>query len=120
MYDFSPLEDGIYTLSVKIDSEKSESRFAIERGQLTVLDEKKIAKPYFTFDDKVFKMSYLNFTNDALKMYVYDEDGLVKEKMLGKEFAVHEGLDFSKAERGSYRVIVEHGLEMFQYDIVLD
>lgn len=120
MYDFSGLEDGNYTLSVKIDTEKNESRFNIERGNLTVLDEKKVAKPYFALDDKVFKMTYLNFNNDALKMYVYGEEGLLKEKDLSNEFAVHEGLDFSKADRGSYRVILEHGLEMYQYDIVLD
>lgn len=120
IYDFSPLEDGNYSLSVKIDTEKNESRFNMERGKLKILDEKKIAKPYFTFEDKVFKMTYLNFNSDAVKMYIYGEDGLLKEKKLGNEFAVHEGLDFSKAENGSYRVIVEHGLEMFEYDIVLD
>ena len=120
MYDFSALEDGFYTLSVKIDNEKNESRFSIERGNVVVLDEKKFAKPYFTFDDNVFKMTYLNFSNDPLKMFVYGDKGLLKEKNLSKEFAVHEGLDFSKAERGAYRVIVEHGLEMFEYNVNVD
>lgn len=120
VYDFSRLEDGTYTLSVKLGNEFTESRFSIERGIITVLDEKKIAEPYFAFENKVFKMTYLNFTDDDLKLYVYGEEGLLKEKKFSNQFAIHDGLDFSKTKNGSYRVILEHGQEMFQYDIVLD
>lgn len=120
IYDFSNLEDGTYTLAVKIDSETNKSQFKIDRGNIEVMKESKVAMPYFTFADNKFKMTYLNYDKNEVLLYVYGDYGLVTSKDLSSDFAIHKGLDLSKLQKGNYRIVLEAGQEMFEYDIDLD
>lgn len=119
-YDFSKLDDGTYDLRVKTETDIHESRFNLERGNMKVLEESKIAKPYFHFDNNVFKMSYLNFDKNDLKLFVYAGNDLLLEKKLDNNFAVHEGLDFSKTGKGAYRIVLVDEYNTFQHNVLID
>lgn len=118
MYNFSYLEDGVYTLSVKIDTETNKNKFKIDNGKFEFLSEIKIAKPYFTFEDNKFKMSYLNFNQDLVNLFVYKDSEKIMDKTIDRDFAINEGLDFSKSIRGNYRIVVDAGVDLFEYEIV--
>ena len=76
LYDFSNLEEGKYTMTFKSERETIKKELEIKNDLVYVLDSKKKAKPFFTFGDDRFVMSYLNFEVEALKLYVYDDDML--------------------------------------------
>ena len=119
-YDFSRLDDGTYDLTVKTETDIYESRFTLEHGDMTVLKESRTAKPYFYVDNNIFKMSYLNFDQNNLKLYVYGENDLLLEKKLSNDFAVHEGLDFSKTGSGMYRIVLVDDNNIFQHYVMID
>ncbi len=87
---------------------------------MELLDETRMVKPYFNFENDILKMSYLNFDQNNLKMYVYGGDDLLIEKKLENDFAVHEGLDFTKSSRGLYKIVLIDDLEMFEYYVSVD
>lgn len=117
-YDFSELEDGTYTLSVKSEKEKNETQFKIERGVITVISERKTLEPLFKFDNNIWKMSYLNFPMEKMGIYIYDRSNeLIYEKNLNTEFAVHEGLDLSKLRPGEYEIVFATGFDIFEQTV---
>ncbi len=106
-YDFSRLEDGTYFFTVTIDKESHETKFEIENGQLSVIEEKKMVDPVFAFVNKELKLTYLNFSGENTSLLVYDSRrNQLYEKDLKSDFATHHGIDFSKAPKGNYEVVL--------------
>lgn len=120
-YDFSRLEDGTYFFKVKVDNETTETKFDIERGKMKIIEEKKSIDPVFLMDNKQLKLSYLNFGQENTNLYVYDRNrNLVYEKDLKSGFVTHHGIDFSKAPRGNYEVVLSSGNDVHSYDVFID
>jgi hypothetical protein len=120
-YDFSRLEDGTYFFTVKIDNEITETKFNIERSQVNVVEEKKMVDPVFVMDNKQLKLSYLNFAQENTKLIVYDRNrNSLYEKDLKSDFVTQHGLDFSKAPRGDYEVVLSSGNSVHSYDVFID
>ncbi len=120
-YDFSRLEDGTYFFTVKINNEVKETKFNIDRGQVKVVEAKKVVDPVFVMDNKQLKMSYLNFAQEDTKLIVYDRNrNSLYEKDLKSDFVTQHGIDFSKVPRGSYEVVLASGNEVHSYDVFID
>ena len=120
-YDFSRLEDGNYYFTVRIDKETTETKFNIKRGQVNVVDEKKMVDPVFVMDNKHLKLSYLNFNEENTRLIVYDRNrNSLYEKDLDSNFVTQHGLDFSKAPRGTYEVVLSSGNSVHSYDVFID
>jgi hypothetical protein len=120
-YDFSRLEDGTYFFTVKIDNETTETKFNIERGQVKVVEEKKMVDPVFVMDNKQLKMSYLNFDQEKTRLIVYDRfRNTLYEKDLKSDFVTQHGLDFSNTPRGNYEVVLSSGNNVHSYDVFID
>jgi hypothetical protein len=119
-YDFSALEDGVYFFNVKHGNEYYTKRFQLESGEVTVLEERKVVEPYFVQKGDKVKMSYLNFPNEDMSIYVYDDSGLLHEENLKNEFAVHKSIDMSELRSGEYRIVFASGYEIFEKDITIE
>jgi hypothetical protein len=116
-YDLSQLVNGTYHLTVEIDKERIDNKLVLKDGLIMKHDQKKMIEPYFMFVENKFKMSYLNFHGEDMKLMVYKGNELISEKELDYSFAVEQGLDFSKAERGEYRVVFRSGDRFFGYNV---
>ena len=120
-YDFSNLEDGTYWYSVKINDEQITKRLAIENGKVEVADIRKTVDPYFQQEGDMIKLSFLNFENENIKMYVYDEnDKLLTEANLGNGFSIHKGVNLADLNPGTYELVLTNDYEVFQHRIELD
>lgn len=120
-YDFSRLDDGNYFLTVKIDNESTETKFKIEKGQLNVVEERKMVDPVFVFDNNQLKLSYLNFAGDNTSLIVYDSyRNELYKKDLKSDFVTQHGLDFSKSPRGEYEIVLSSGNSIHSYDVFID
>jgi hypothetical protein len=120
-YDFSRLEDGTYFFTVKVDNELTETKFKIERGEVKIIEEKKMVDPVFVMDNKQLKMSFLNFSQENSTLIVYDKlRNPLYEKELKPDFVTQHGLDFSKAKSGKYEVILSSGNNIYSYDVLID
>lgn len=114
-YNFSMLNDGQYNLTVKTNDEKLENSLKIVNEQVEILDQKRVAAPYFTVRDNRLELSYLNFELENLKVMVYDNNTLLFEKKLKPEFAVNYGLDISNLKNGKYDAVLVAESGTFEY-----
>ena len=120
-YDFSDLDNGIYWYSVKTDKETKTSRIEVKAGKVEVLDVRKTLEPTFIMDEKKLNLSFLNFPQENVHLYVYDENynEIVKTK-LGKDFAIHKSIDFSDISFGNYEVVVANDADIFSYKVSIN
>jgi hypothetical protein len=117
-YDFSKLEDGKYSLIVRVDNESHETEFEVKRGNLNLLGEKKIVEPYFSFNNNELKMTYLNFSKEKAVMYVFDVYGNeLYSKKFNYEFNVQHGLNLSRLPQGTYSVLLSTEGNSYNYDV---
>ncbi len=120
-YDFSKLENGNYFFTVKIDNESKETKFNMDKGKMTVLKQTKMVDPVFIFSNNQLKLSYLNFEEEKTTLTVYDSNrNELYKKDLNSDFVIQNGLDFSKAARGSYSAVLSTGNYSHSYDIFVD
>ena len=117
VFDFSNLEDGKYKLTASVDGSTTERSFKIDNKNIAVGSEKIMVEPYFAFKNGVLKLSYLNFSEENLRLNFYDKNDLVYSKTLGSKFNVNEGFDLSKLDSGNYSVILSTDSKSYTYNV---
>lgn len=117
MIDYSQLEDGGYTLKLKLNDTFVSTNLEIEKGVMEVGESKTTYAPYFSFNNNLLKLSYLNFNQENLRIRIYSGNFLVYEERLGNEFDVHAGYDLSKLENGKYQVELISSSNSFSKEI---
>jgi hypothetical protein len=117
IFDFADLKDGDYVMNLKVNDTKLSKNFEVARKGIYVGDSKLTFDPYFDYNNNVLKLSYLNFDRKNLKLYFYNDEGLVYETKLGNDFAVSSGYDLTKLEKGNYRVILSSLNNEFVYNL---
>ena len=118
IYDFKNLENGNYTMDLRINDTRLLKDFEVASKGISVGESKLRIDPYFAFADDVLKLSYLNFDQESLSLNIYDEDGLVYKTSLGKDFNVASGYDLSALKEGKYEVILSSLNNDFSYSLV--
>lgn len=122
VFDLQNLDNGQYLFTVKTDNEEIERTFNIENGKITVTSKEKDLAPYFSFDNKNLKLSYLNFDQKDVHLYLYNNETgeTVYQADLGSGFSITSGLDLSKLKYGSYEAVLttEDHVHPFNIDIV--
>ena len=116
-YDFSGLEDGLYRFTVKIDKQRTVNTFEIDGGDMNVIETRKTVDPFFEKDGDVFKLSFLNFHGENVRMYMYDrsKDKLLYQKELGTDFTIHHAVDISNLRWGDYEVVLANDEDFFEH-----
>lgn len=119
-YDFSELEDGIYWYSVRMDKEEVTKKFAIDDGVVEVLDIRKTLEPYFVQDEDFLKISYLNYENENINLYVYDSNNsLLAEANLGRDFSINKAVRLSDLRYGDYAVVITNKNDVYEHQVAI-
>ncbi|WP_321368923.1 hypothetical protein [uncultured Draconibacterium sp.] len=119
-YDFSKLENGTYWYYVRTGDDEIMKQLSIEYGDVEVKDVRKTSEPYFHQKGDKVKFSYLNYENENIKLYVYDDNTLLEEVSLGKDFAIHKMVDLSDLNSGEYDIVLTNEYNMYQHSVVID
>ncbi len=119
VYDFSELASGDYKLIVDIDGEIREREFSIDDEKIIVGKVRSIVKPFFTFSDNILRIAYLNYSNNDVKLSIYDAGTLIYDKSYEKTFSVNEGLNLSKLEKGNYLVVLSDDKASYDYTVMV-
>jgi len=117
VFDFSNLEPGKYQLTVSVGGETTARTFEIDKSKIVVGNEKTEIEPYFSYKNGLLVFTYLNFSEENLVMNIYDSDGLVYSKKIGKQFNVNKGFDLSKLDKGNYLVELSKNSKCYTYDV---
>ena len=108
--DVQNLENGKYKMILKVDDTSVEKDFTITTNKIFLGESELSIDPYFIFDGKDLKFSYLNFKNEKFKLEIYDENELIFKTNIGNNFSIHSGYNLSKLEAGNYKA------ELTSYD----
>ena len=120
-YDLTNLEDGAYWYTVKIEKEKITKQLAIKNGLVEVVDIRKSVEPYFLHKDNYVDLSMLNFGQEDIKIYVYDErSSLINKAELGNDFEILKRVDLSELRPGSYDLVVVNDYDAFHHNVMID
>lgn len=119
-YDFSNLEDGTYFYTVKIDDEKVVKEMEVENGVVEIVEVRKSVEPYFVQKGEMLKFSFLNFQEENIKIYVYNETELLAESKLGSEFTISKALDLKDLDDGDYEVVLTNEKDVFTHKFTIE
>ncbi|MCA1760817.1 MAG: hypothetical protein LC658_13700 [Bacteroidales bacterium] len=122
LYDFAMLEDGNYIFEVKVNNEKEVTDLKINNGNVLIMDTRKEVEPFFTVNENRLEISYLNYAQEEMKIYVYDKrtNELLYEKKLEPSFALNYGLDFSNLNKGKYDAVLAGENNFYEYAVTVE
>ena len=106
LYDFKNLAHGKYVLNLKVNDTNVTNGFEVSAKGIKVGENKMTFDPWFAFSNNELKVSYLNFDQEDLYLYLYNDNGLVYQKRLGKDFSITKGYDLTKLQKGNYRAVL--------------
>lgn len=120
-YDLTALEDGVYWYTVKIDKEKITKQLEIKNGVVEVVDIRKSVEPYIQLKDNYVDLSMLNYGEEDIKIYVYDDrSSLIDKAELGNDFSIHKRVNLSELRPGSYDLVVANDYDVFHHNVMID
>lgn len=115
--DYSNLENGVYTLKLKVNDTFVSRDFEKNAKGIVTGESKTEYAPYFVYDSNILKLSYLNFKRENIQFRIFSNGELVFENRLGNGFVLTEGYDLSKLDKGKYEVELASLNKNFIYEI---
>jgi hypothetical protein len=116
-YNFSMLNNGDYRLTVKVNNEKMENTLRIQNGQVELVDQRKEVEPFFAMKENRLELSWLNFAKEDSRLLVYDNNELIFEKNLDRQFTNNYAFDLSDLRSGNYSAVLETDNNYFEYPV---
>lgn len=120
VYDFSRLEKGNYKLHVAVDKEKISKNFSITNTDIKVGKSTPTIPPFFKYENNTLKISFLNFSEENVKINLYNGSDLVYSKDAGNKITVNNGFDLSKLETGDYDVFLTTSANEYNYSFTIE
>jgi hypothetical protein len=117
LINYSNLENGNYSLKLKVNNTYVSRNLAINNNEMIVGETKMMYAPYFALENDILKLSFLNFDEENMKFRILQDGELVFENRLGNEFVISEGFDISKLEKGNYEIELSSYKNQFSYNI---
>ena len=120
-FDFSALENGIYTAELNKDFEILVKEFNVKNGLVTFLgnNSQKVFKPIIRVNENLLYVSKLALNKEPLKVVIYyNGDAIHSETVEGKEY-LKRAYKLSKKQTGSYKIVVNSDNRRYVKDFTL-
>ena len=120
-FDFSALENGIYSAELNKDFEIVIKQFNVENGLVTFLNNKdeKIFKPIIRTEGELLLISKINFNNEPLKVTLYYNDEAVLSETISGDKLLQRVYKLSEKEVGAYKVVVSSDERTYTKDFTI-
>ncbi|QXP65868.1 hypothetical protein [Polaribacter sp. AHE13PA] len=120
-FDFSALENGIYSAELNKDFEIVIKKFNVENGLVTFLNNKdeKIFKPIIRTEGELLLISKINFNNEPLKVTLYYNNEAVLSETISGDKLLQRVYQLSEKEVGAYKVVVSSDERTYTKDFTI-
>lgn len=115
IFDFKNLKNGDYSMRFKIDGTNLDREFTVTSRKIYIGESELSFDPYFVFDGKELKFSYLNLKQKKYNMEIFNNNEVVYQTSIGDDFAIHSGYDIGKLKPGHYTLMLSSFDEEFTY-----
>ena len=107
-FDFSALENGIYSAELNKDFEIIIKQFYVENGLVTFLNNKneKIFKPVVRTENNLLYVSKIAFNKEPLKVVIYFNNEVVLSNTIQGENILKRIYKLSEKKSGNYKVVI--------------
>ena len=117
IFDFENLENGSYVFNLRVNDTELSRNVEVATKGIYVGESKLRFDPYFAFDGKILKLSYLNFDQEKFTFNLYNHEGLIFQSRLGNDFTLSSGYDLSNLEKGKYKIVLSSFKNEFVYNL---
>lgn len=115
VFDLSRLQDGDYTLKVKIKGKASERHFNITDGKIKVYYDE-MEKPVFKKRDESALLLLPNSSKQSFSIKVLSPKGETLYKTVEQKQNIKKLFDFSEIEAGEYTLLVSSKHKQYSYN----
>jgi hypothetical protein len=107
-FDFSALEEGVYSAELNKDFEIIIKQFYFKNGLVTLLNNnsEKVFKPVIKTEGNLVYLSKMDFNEEPLKVVIYFNDEVVLTETTEGEKILNRIYKLSEKEIGDYKVII--------------
>lgn len=115
VFDFKNLNDGEYKITASNKYGKNTMFFKVENNAIVENGTEPVS-PFVEVKDDVLKISLLNHNLNNVEVSVYNQDGEVFSKSLGKDFSINAGFNLGRLESGDYAINITDGEKLYSYN----
>lgn len=115
MYDFSEVEEGVYTFKTLTEHKEVETTFVVDKNELRILTEAITYRPVFDIEDDILTISYMNLGQDNIYISLDDASYLYYEEIEGSDMSYEKVFDIKNLSRGEYSITLKSGENTFNY-----
>jgi hypothetical protein len=107
-FDFSALEDGIYSAELDKDFEIIIKQFYVKNGLVTFLNSnnEKVFKPIVRTEGNLLFLSKLAFNKEPLKVTIYFKNEMILSETLKGQELIKRVYKLSENQSGNYKVVL--------------
>jgi len=107
-FDFTNLEDGLYTTELEKDFESVVRKFEVKNGKASFLDvdKNKIFKPVIRTEENLVLISKIAFSKAPLYIDLYYKGDLIHSETVKGNNVVNRVYKLSKEEKGDYQIVI--------------
>jgi len=120
-FDFTNLEDGLYTTELKKDSESVIRKIMVINGKVSFLNTKeiKIYKPTIRTEENLVMISKIAFSKAPLYVSLYYKGDLIHSETLKGDDIVNRVYKLSEKEKGDYKVVINTDNRVYNKNFTL-
>jgi len=109
MYDFSGLDDGIYTFTSNGEIISTTKKIKVEGSSVRELSKEASYKPFITLNDNYLKVNYFNKAQEDIELSVEGSGDIFHESKSNNDLVYGKMMDISKMPIGNYYVKMKVG-----------
>lgn len=120
-FDLSNLEEGLYYFTTEDALRAITYTIKVGASDVTILDEKEKVKPVFKKENDILYVNYLNLDKSNVAVEVYNsEDTLIFSEKRENQMTIEKAINFKKAIRGNYTVVVKDSDGVFYKNVAVN
>jgi hypothetical protein len=121
MYDFSDVENGIYTFKTITQHKVVETTFEVNMNNLTILMEEISYRPVFWIEENMLSISFMNLDQDQVSLSLVDdlplkdESAVIYEEYTESDMSYERIFDIQNLSAGEYTITLKSGENTYRY-----
>ena len=121
LFNFSALENGVYTAELNKDFEILIKKFKVKNGLVTFFDikNKKVFKPVIRKEANKILISKIAFNKEPLKVVIYYNDEVIYSETVRGNKILNRIYSLSKKQVGKYKIIINSDNRLYIKDFTI-
>lgn len=116
-FNLSDVGYGTFTISVNHDLKSINREICIKRDEIVIGPSVQLLEPFFCYKNDKVNVSFLNVANKKVFLNVYKDGEHYNGFTLGKDMDIQKCIDFSKADKGKYEIVLTDYFKEHYYSI---